>query len=55
MIKEEEIKFRDECAMRFVGIFLTEVGAKMQEAIELAFNLAELMLEEKKKRDEKLS
>lgn len=49
----EEIKFRDECAMRFVVMFATRCQSRLGDSIECAFDLAELMLEEKKKRDEK--
>jgi len=59
MTKEKEIKFRDECAMRVLqGMHANSRVEldKMRKDIPIyCFQMAEEMLEEKKKRDEKLS
>jgi len=69
MTREEEIKFRDECAKIAFGKHLSvSMGKVLQASVsedqlnqlleataEQSFDYAEAMLEEKKKRDEKLS
>ena len=58
---EEEIKFRDECAMRAMQGLLSKLLPSQvltnymqnQYAI-ISYQFADAMLEEKKKRDEKL-
>jgi hypothetical protein len=61
MTREEEIKFRDECAMRAMpAIMYSELTPNeyLNERVNLAkmaFDIADAMLEEKKKRNEKLS
>lgn len=58
MTREEEIKFRDECAMRVMqGVCSSKyyIDYSSKETAANAYELADAMLEEKKKRDEKLS
>ena len=62
MTREEEIKFRDKCAIKAMNLLERhncssgESDAyRVNKIAVLAFALADAMLEEKKKRDEKLS
>lgn len=64
MTREEEVKFRDECAMRQLELYTKadlkdQLNTTEEDSAELrakwSFEDADAMLEEKKKRDEKLS
>jgi len=55
MTREEEIKFRDECAMRAMhSIFSSVQCYNYADMAKDCYDRADAMLEEKKKRDEKL-
>jgi len=62
MTREEEIKFRDECAIKAMSLLEQDYCGyhksdeyRANKIANLAFVWADAMLEEKKKRDEKLS
>jgi hypothetical protein len=55
MTEYDKIKFRDDCAIAAMRVFVRDINkpSDVRKLVEISFDIAEAMLEEKLKRDKK--